>query len=114
MPNQVLEAVATAPASPHTREHAEPQLAVVTGELAALRFSVILTAKWVLSEAESAERSAELRNELVQLRRLYDDKIDQIAMTFGVQRAVKAKEEVERTVTLSRSIKSRTAPHEDE
>jgi len=114
MPNQVLEAVATAPASQRTHEQAEPHLAVVTGELATLRFSVILTAKWVSSEVESAERSTELRNELVELRRLYDDKIDQIAMTFGVQRAIKAKEEVERTVTLSRGIKSRTAPDQDE
>ena len=46
------------------------------------------------------ERRAELRDELVLLRKHYGDKVDEIAMTFGVQKAMKTKEQVERTGAL--------------
>jgi hypothetical protein len=69
-----------------------------------LRFSIILTARWADSDSESPDRRAELRADLAQLRKHYGDKIDEIAMTFGVDQAMKAKEEVERTVVVPRDI----------
>jgi hypothetical protein len=69
-----------------------------------LRFSVILTARWAASDSESPDRRAELRSDLALLRKHYSDKIDEIAMTFGIDQAMKAKEKVERTVVVPRDI----------
>ncbi len=55
-----------------------------TEELAALRFSIILTARWEASDDESPSVAPSLRGELALLRNHYGDKIDEIAMTFGV------------------------------
>jgi len=79
-------------------------LAVCIEELANLRFTIILTAKWEASATEDVERRDDLRADLVSLRREYSKKIDEIAMTFGVQQAIDAKEEVERSVTVPQSI----------
>jgi len=76
-----------------------------TEELAALRFSIILTARWEASEEESPEQRAELRADLELLRRHYGDKIDEIAMTFGVKEAMKTKDDVERTVVVPQDMK---------
>ena len=46
------------------------------------------------------ERRKELRAELDSLRTRYFDKIDRIAMSFGVDIAMKIKDEVEQRVTL--------------
>ncbi len=93
------------PASRYIRETREVLLAYETEELAALRFSIILTARWAESDDEDPERRAELRDDLVLLRKHYGDKIDEIAMTFGVEQAMKTKEEVERTVVVPRETK---------
>ena len=67
-----------------------------------MRFAIILTARWAASDSESPEHRAELRADLALLRKHYSNKIDEIAMTFGVEQAMKAKEEVERTVVVPR------------
>lgn len=70
-----------------------------------LRFSVILTARWQASDSESRERRAELKNELELLRKHYGDKIDEIALAFGVTAAMNAKEDVERSVIVPRDAR---------
>jgi hypothetical protein len=93
------------PASRYIRETREAMLVYETEELAALRFSIILTARWEASEEESPEQRAELRADLELLRRHYGDKIDEIAMTFGVKEAMKTKDDVERTVVVPQDMK---------
>ena len=70
-----------------------------------MRFSIILTARWAASEDEPPERRAELRDELELLRQHYGDKVDEIAMTFGVQKAMETQNQVERTVVVPRDLK---------
>ena len=81
------------------------ELSFATEELARLRFAVLLTARWEGSDAEDPERRKELRAELVDLRRLYYDKIDEVAMTFGVAQAIRTKAEVEHHVILPPEIR---------
>jgi hypothetical protein len=100
-----LDPATLGPASRYIRESQEAMLFYDTEELAVLRFSIILTARWADSEGEEPERRAELRSELAILRKHYGDKIDEIAMTFGVGQAMKAKAEVERSVVLPREVK---------
>ncbi len=100
-----LETLLLGPASAYVKETRAALLAYETEELAALRFSIILTARWEASEEESPEQRAELRADLALLRRHYEDKVDEMAMTFGVREAMKAKENVERTVTVPRDLK---------
>lgn len=90
--------------SVYAHKEQENALAASTEELAGLRFSIILTAKWEASASEDVQRRNELRAELRDLRRQYSEKIDEIAITFGVQSAMDAKEEVEHTVTVPASI----------
>lgn len=89
-------------------------LAYETEELAALRFSIILTARWEASNDEDPQQRAELRADLSLLRRHFDDKIDEMAMTFGVEEAMKSKDRVERTVVVPRDLKPlHTQRHEE-
>ena len=90
------------PASRYMKETRAALLAYETEELAALRFSIILTARWEASDDQDPEQRAELRADLSLLRRHYGDKIDEMAMTFGVEEAMKAKDNVERTVAVPR------------
>jgi len=112
---QVLHApvdlAAIGPASRYIRETRDELLAYETDELAAVRFSIILTARWAASDDEPPERRAELRGELELLRKHYGDKIDEIAMTFGVQQAMATKEEVERTVVVPLEVKPIPKPN---
>jgi hypothetical protein len=100
-------------ASRHVSERREALLADDTEELGTLRFAIILTSRWADSDSESPDHRAELRADLVLLRKHYSDKIDEIAMTFGVEQAMKAKEEVERTVVVPRDIASWEKPDEN-
>jgi len=93
------------PASRYIKETCEAMLAYETEELAALRFSIILTARWESSGDEDPQQRAELRGDLLLLRRHYGDKIDEMAMTFGVEEAMKATETVERSVVVPRDLK---------
>ena len=88
-------------------------LANDTEELGTLRFSIILTKRWADSDSESPERRGELRADLALLRKHYSNKIDEIAMTFGVAQAMKAKEEVERTVVVPREDVSEESLSDD-
>jgi hypothetical protein len=97
-----LDTANISPVSRYVRETREVLLASEVEELAALRFSIILTARWMASSDEDPERRAELRDDLVLLRKHYGDKVDEIAMTFGIQQAMMTKEEVERTVIVPR------------
>lgn len=105
-----LNITAIGPTSLNALETREALLDYDTEELSALRFSIILTARWAASDSESPERRAELRADLALLRKHYGDKIDEMAMTFGVDQAMKAKEEVERTVVVPRDIVSWETP----
>jgi hypothetical protein len=78
----------------------EAQYAAKTGELAGLRLSVLLTAKWESEEDAGTDSREQLRAELDHFRNLYFDKIDEIAMTFGIQKAMDAKRNVEHSVEL--------------
>lgn len=100
-----LHASLMGPASHYVKETREAMLAYEIEELAALRFSIILTARWEASDNEDPEQRAELRADLSLLRRHYGDKIDELAMTFGVGEAMKAKDNVERSVVVPRDMK---------
>ena len=97
-----LDLAAIGPASRYIRETRDELLTYEAEELAALRFSIILTARWEASNDEAPDRRAELRDELALLRKHYGDKVDEIAMTFGIDQAIKTKDEVERTVIVPR------------
>jgi hypothetical protein len=84
----------------YLEEQKKIMLAAKLDELAGMRFSIILTAKWQGSDEITAERRYELQTELSILRSLYLNELDEIAMTFGVEKAIAAKEEIERTVTV--------------
>ena len=109
-----LDASLLGPASRYIKETREALLVYETEELAALRFSIILTARWEASDDENPEQRAELRADLSLLRRHYGDKVDEIAMTFGVDAAMKAKEHVERTVMVPRDMKPLVIQREEE
>ena len=87
-------------------------LASQTEELAGLRFSILLTGKWETSETVTGERRAELRQELSILRSLYLNQLDEIAMTFGVRKAMELKEEIEHTVVLPDDVSPTAIPAE--
>jgi len=91
--------------SGYVKETREAMLTYEIEELAALRFSIILTARWEASDDEDPQQRSELRADLSLLRRHFDDKIDEMAMTFGVEEAMKAKDKVERTVVVPRDLK---------
>lgn len=80
-------------------------LATASEKLAALRYLIVLTARWESAEGEEPERREQLRSDLVLLRRQYFDKIDEIAMNHGVQQAMDAKEGAERNVTVPKGAR---------
>lgn len=97
-----VENLSLSPATSHACERKGSTLTIAMEELVRLRFSTLLTARWASAEDEDPERRGELRVELAELRKCYFDEIDEIAMHFGVQQAMNAKEEVERNVFLPR------------
>jgi hypothetical protein len=112
MSTHLLDAVSIGSASRYAHRKQEDLIAARTDELASLRFSIVLTAKWEASAGDDVERRNELRAELVDLRRQYSQKIDEIAMTFGIQNAMNAKDEVERTVALPLGMDLSISPSE--
>jgi hypothetical protein len=109
-----LQSSLMGPASRYVLETREALLTYEREELAALRFSIILTARWEAASDEDPQQRAELRADLELLRRHFGDKIDEIAMTFGVDEAMKAKEEVEQTVVVPRDMKPLVFRDEEE
>lgn len=114
MSTAVLDTAALIPASIHVRLKRESNLEAFYQELAGLRFSIVLLARWEGSTSIDAENRAELRDELAHLRALYLDTIDELAMTFGVQQAMDAKAETERTVEVPRDMMPPMMVCEDE
>lgn len=101
----LLDAVARNPGTRSSEVRPDDPLDALIDELAGLRFSLILTARWEASSTEDWGRREELRARLATLRRRYADKIDEIAMTFGVPDAMRAQEYVERSVAVPRGIR---------
>lgn len=79
-------------------------LAVCTEKLADLRFLIILTARWENSDNVDREQRELTRQDLIRLRKQYSEQIDVIAMSFGVQEAMDAKEDVERRIQVPPGI----------
>jgi hypothetical protein len=104
MSTSVLDAAPIVPASVYIRLKHETNVAAMTQELASLRFSIILLARWEASRSVDLDNLAELRTELAHLRALYFDKIDEMAMIFGIKQALATKESVERTVTVPKDM----------
>jgi hypothetical protein len=114
----VSPAVLDAPA-PHSFTEIIPanNLAVCTEKLADLRFLIILTARWESSDNVDREQRDLMRQDLVRLRKQYSEQIDVIAMSFGVQEAMDAKEDVERRVQVPSGIQPPAvlrAPQDDD
>jgi hypothetical protein len=114
MPTHTLDAASIDPGTPYIHKKQLDLLKASIEELANLRSSIILTARWEASASEDLERRGELRDELEDLRRQYSQKIDDIAMSFGIPLAMNVKEEVERTITLPRGMDRSLAPSEDD
>jgi hypothetical protein len=76
----------------------------MTQELAGLRFSILLLARWESGRAMDAASLKGLRKELAELRTLYEDKVDSLAMSFGVQQAMETQRRVERSVQVPRGM----------
>jgi hypothetical protein len=104
MPALAQEMAAIVPAAVYARLRRESNLAAMTQELSGLRFSIILLARWEAARTMDARNMVELRRELKQMRTLYSDKIDTMAMTFGVQQAMDTKADVERSVVVPKNM----------
>ncbi len=113
MPADLLDAAPTTPGFVHTQAEHEYLLAAAREELASLRFATILTARWEAAARHDVVRRNEMRADLKSLRRQYSDRIDKIAMTFGIQSAIDAKEEVERSVFVPKFADAPELPNED-
>jgi hypothetical protein len=113
MSTQILDRASIGPASNYVQVKQQLLLTANLEELASLRFSIILTARWERSAEDELERREELRDELAHLRRQYSEKIDEIAMAFGIQTAMNAKDDVESSVTVPMGIDLSLAPMED-
>jgi hypothetical protein len=101
---QPLEPSIAGPASRFVLEQQQVSLSDAVEQLAGLRFSIVLSARWESSGTLSGPDRTELRDELRQLRSRYSDKIDEIAMNYGVQAAMDAKEGVEREVKIPKNM----------
>jgi len=100
------------PASRYVLEHFQANLGDAVEQLAGLRFSIVLSAKWESSGALSGLARTELRDELRKLRVKYSDKIDEIAMNYGVQAAIVSQEGVEREVRVPKKMTPQ--PHSED
>jgi hypothetical protein len=97
---EALDPSTAGPASRYVLEHQPVSLSDVVEQLAGLRFAIVLSVRWEKSGCLSGSARTELQSELRQLRSRYSDKIDEIAMHYGVQAAMVAQEGVEREVTV--------------
>ena len=100
------------PTALFVKETREAMLAYEIADLAALRFSILLTVRWEAAHDQDPQQCAELRSDLAILRGHYDAKIDEIALTFGVEDAMKAQEDVERTVVVPRDMQPLAIEHD--
>ncbi len=85
-------------------EASEALLSDATVELAHLRLLLVAKMQWRPHGVGSPSHAyAAQRAEVRRLRNRYFEKIDEIAMRFGVQAAMNAQDEVERTLASSRT-----------
>ena len=101
------------PDSRYAYDDVEALLAGSTEQLAHLRFTIILVARWVSSRSVTPQRRKELRTELARLRGLYLGMVDELAMAYGAHQALMTRNYVERTVSvcfISGNIGKRAAP----
>jgi hypothetical protein len=101
---EALDPSIAGPASRYILDDQQVSLSDSVEQLASLRFSIVLSARWENSGILSGHARTELRDELRQLRSKYANKIDEIAMTYGVQAAMVAQEGVEREVTVPKNM----------
>ncbi|MGD0912459.1 MAG: hypothetical protein ABR928_11215 [Terracidiphilus sp.] len=99
-----LDPAIAGPASRFVLEHQQESLGDAVEQLAGLRFSIVLSAKWESSGILTGHARTELRDELRQLRWKYSHKIDEIAINFGVKAAMVAQEGVEREVVVPKNM----------
>lgn len=97
---QALDPTIAGPASPYILAHRPEGLSGAVEQLAGLRFSILLSAKWLGSGVLTGHAQTELRDELRQLRTKYSNKIDEIAINYGVQAAMVAVDGVEHEVRV--------------
>lgn len=114
MATATFEPAALMPASLYSRLKHEATLAAFRQELAGLRFSIVLLARWESSGSVDEDNRFELCCELAHLRTVYLDTVDELAMTFGVQQAIDTKEEVERAVEVPCDMMPLTMACEEE
>ena len=72
------------PDSRYAYDDAEALLAGSTEQLARLRFTIILVARWEPSSGVTSQPRKEMRTELTRLRGLYLGMVDELAMATGV------------------------------
>jgi hypothetical protein len=111
---ETLDPSIAGPASRYILEQNNAGLSDAVEQLAGMRFSILLSAKWENAGVLSDQARTELRDELRQIRSQYDDKIDEIAMTFGVQAAMDAKAGVERAVAIPKNMMPPLKPKKDD
>ena len=87
------------------QEKSAGPLTALTEKLGELRFFIILTARWESSNDVDREERSVMRSDLLRLRKQYSDKIDEIAMSFGVQQAMNAQREVEHSIHVPAEIR---------
>jgi hypothetical protein len=101
---QILDSTLAESASNHVLEHRPDSLSGAVEQLAGLRFSILLSAKWLGSGALTGHARTELQDELRQLRTRYSNKIDEIAINYGVRAAMLAQAGVEREVGVPKNM----------
>ncbi len=114
MSTQLMDIASMGPGTRYIFEDRKRTLTLLTEELAALRFSVLLTARWEGAAEDDRTRRDELRAELKFLRSQYSEKIDEIAMTLGVQSAMNAQDEVQRDVEIPMDMEPPLLPGEED
>lgn len=82
----------------------ENSLAARIDELASLRFSLMLAARYADSENQKVGHRDELRARLKVLRRQYSEKIDEIAIGLSATDTMRVLEQVEQNVVIPRGI----------
>ena len=111
---EALDPAVAGPATRYITEQQQASLCDDVEQLATLRFSILLSAKWENSGVLGEPARTERRDELGQFRALYNDKIDEIAMNYGVQTAINAKEGVEREVLVPKNMLPPLKPRREE
>ncbi len=92
------------PASRYILEHPQVSLSDSVEQLAGLRLSIAIAARWESPGILDGHTRAELQDDLRRLRSRYLGMIDEIAMNYGVQAAIEAKEGVEREVKVPKNM----------